>query len=102
MDGIPCFKGVQTMDTYQDLFQKYGFDLIYKQEDYPELLRIALRMSRIYGVKAVELGEYLVRQFASGGETDQGEAFFSKAQITYCLKRNEMDDQKGGLLHGEA
>lgn len=91
VDGIPCFKGVQTMAAYQSLFRDYGFELLHQQEDHPELLRIALRMSQIYGVKAAELGAYLVRQFAPGGESGQGDAFFSKARMTYCqmiFKRN--------------
>lgn len=81
--GIPCFRGVQTMKTYGQLFQKYGLEPVYEKEDYPELIRIALRMSRLYAIEPSELGAYLTRQF--GGDVgDGGTAFFSQARMTYC------------------
>ena len=104
VDGIPCFRGVQTMKTYQSLFQKFGFTLIYEREEYPELIRIVLRMSQIYGVAPSELGGYLLRKFSSAEGEKAGTEFFSNARMTYCqmiFKRNENDDREVSQLHGE-
>lgn len=91
--GIPCFRGVQTMSQYRELFQKYGFSIVDQQERYDELIRIVLRMSQLYDIEPSELGEYLTRQF--GGGRGDGTAFFSQTRMTYCqmiFKRNENDD----------
>ena len=77
--GVPCFEGVQSLETYCALLDAAGFDVLSAEEEPAELALIAMWCAREYGVKASELGEYLAKSFGGGGE-----GFFSTAKMTYC------------------
>lgn len=81
VQGIPCLEGVQDMDTYLELFSQTGFDCVYKAEEFPELVRIALSLSRTYGIAPDRVGSYLVSAF---GRDEFVNDFFSQTQMSYC------------------
>ncbi len=77
--GVPCFEGVQSIETYCALLESAGFDVLSAEDEPAELALIAMWCAREYGVKAPELGEYLAKNFGGGGA-----GFFSTAKMTYC------------------
>lgn len=79
--GVPMLAGVQTRERYREIFEAAGFDCLYDREEFPEFIRIAISLSRAFGVSPAELGRYIVASF--GGDeyvTD----FFSHTQMSYC------------------
>jgi ubiquinone/menaquinone biosynthesis C-methylase UbiE len=88
---IPCFAGVQTIETYIGLFEKAGFKTILCREDYGELIRVSSWLCKIYGVGVRQIGGYLSCYFRMGnpdagdcnGKNSKG-MFFKRAKLTYC------------------
>ena len=77
--GVPCFEGVQSIETYCALLDTAGFEVLSAADEPAELALIAMWCAREYGVKAPELGEFLAKSFGGGGA-----GFFSTAKMTYC------------------
>ena len=79
--GIPCLDGVQTMDTYRRLFSRQGFRCVYSRELFPEFIRMAIGLAKVYGVSPSQIGRTIVSAFGTGGDFD---SFFSSTRMTYC------------------
>lgn len=79
--GIPCLMGVQTMDTWQEIFENAGLRCVYRQDEFPEFIRLALSLSRTYGVSPTEVGKYIVSSF---GKSEFVSDFFSQTSMSYC------------------
>lgn len=101
---IPCFAGVQTIESYIGLFEKAGFKTILCREDYGELIRISSWLCKIYGVGLREIGSYLSSYFRMGnpdaggckGKNSKG-VFFKRAKLTYCqMIFEKSSDSNGG------
>lgn len=73
MSHIPCFAGVCTAAQYDEMFRDAGFQRICFKEEYGELIRIAMWLSKVYGGDSR----------ASGGGTVLKEADLSYCQIVY-------------------
>ena len=81
MEGIPMLMGVQTMALYKDIFEKAGFRCVYESEEFAELIRIAISLSKTYGISPTEVGKYIVSAF---GRDEFVNDFFSQTQMSYC------------------
>lgn len=81
VEGIPCLEGVQTMRVWRNIFESCGFFCVYEQEVFPEYVRIALSLSRTYGVAPAEIGRFIVSSF---GRSKFVSDFFSQAKMSYC------------------
>lgn len=80
IEGIPCLEGVQTVEKYIDIFQSSGFKTLLCQEEFPELVRIAMSLSREYGVPMREVGKYIQRAFGNDNYVNE---FFEKSSMSY-------------------
>lgn len=81
MEGIPMLMGVQTMSLYKNIFEKAGFRCVYESEEFAELIRIAISLSKTYGISPTEVGKYIVSAF---GRDEFVSDFFSQTQMSYC------------------
>jgi len=81
VEGIPMLMGVQTMEVYKQIFEKQGFACVYESEEFPELIRIAISLSKTYNVSPTEVGQYIVAAF---GRDEFVNDFFSRTQMSYC------------------
>ena len=81
VQGVPCLDGVQTMETYRELFARQGFRCIYSREHFSEFIRMAIGLAKFYGVSPSEVGRTIVSAFGKGGGGDE---FFSNTRMTYC------------------
>lgn len=90
LDQIPCFAGINTMESYCGAFEAQGFTAISRREDYGEMIRLSLWLSKSYGVPVSEIGPMLSGYFNGGASkcrgVDQGcrEEFHRQAHISYC------------------
>lgn len=91
--NIPMLEGVQTMDTYRELFEAQGLPCVYAREEFPEFLRIALSLSRTYHVSPAKIGKYLAVSFGQDAFVTD---FFSQARMSYCqmIFEKRKDDGK--------
>lgn len=89
---IPCFAGVETMESYCAMFEKAGFKTILCREEYGELIRIAAWLCKVYKVSVREIGAYLSSYLNMNRPNcavcrNDGRArgmFFDRAKVTYC------------------
>lgn len=81
VEGIPMLMGVQTMAQYKEIFEALGLKCIYGKEEFAELIRIAISLSRRYNVPPSELGKYIISAF---GRDEFVNDFFSQTQMSYC------------------
>ena len=81
MEGIPMLMGVQTAQVYKHVFEQQGFSCIYEREEFPELIRIAISLSKTYNISPTEVGQYIVASF---GRSEFVSDFFSQTQMSYC------------------
>ena len=81
MEGIPMLMGVQTMALYKGIFEEAGFRCVYESEEFAELIRIAVSLSKTYGISPTEVGKYIVSAF---GRDEFVSDFFSQTQMSYC------------------
>ncbi len=86
---IPCFAGVQTKDATVKMFEKAGFRLLADNDEYSELIRILLWLSKCYGITAKDFPAYLARYFHKGPscslqEQEAGTDFFQKTRLSFC------------------
>lgn len=81
VEGIPMLMGVQTMEVYKLIFEKQGFACVYESEEFPELIRIAISLSKTYNISPTEVGQYIVAAF---GRDEYVNDFFSRTQMSYC------------------
>lgn len=79
--GIPALEGVQTMEVYRRLLESHGMRCVYAREEYPELIRIALSLSRSFQVPPAQVGQHIVSSYGSDGFVSD---FFSNAKMSYC------------------
>lgn len=80
IEGIPCLEGVQTAEKYIEIFQSAGFKTLLCQEEFPELVRIAMSLSREYAVPMREVGRYIQRAFGNDNYVNE---FFEKSSMSY-------------------
>lgn len=81
VQGIPCLMGVQTMDVYRQVFREYGFACVYEREEFSELVRINMSLSKGYGIPPKDVGQFIVSRF---GRDEFVNDFFSQAKVSYC------------------
>lgn len=87
---IPCFSGVNTMEHYQRLCERAGFRTLHMAEDYGEMIRIALCISKAYNIKVDDVGPYLSGYYHTGPSRCRGvdagcrEKFHARAHLSYC------------------
>lgn len=87
---IPCFAGVNTLEYYQKICEDAGFKPLHIAEDYGEMIRIALCISKAYGVHVKDIGPYLSGYYHAGLSRCRGngsgcrEKFHEEAHISYC------------------
>lgn len=81
VQGIPMLMGVQTMEVYRQIFEEQGFTCVYESEEFPELIRIAISLSKTYNISPTEVGQYIVASF---GRDEYVNDFFSQTRMSYC------------------
>ena len=87
---IPCFSGVNTMERYRLLCERAGFTMLHAAEDYGEMIRLALCLSKAYGIKIQDIGPYLSGYYHTGASRCKGadtgcrERFHEQAHLSYC------------------
>lgn len=81
VQGIPMLMGVQTREVYKKIFEEQGFSCIYENEEYPELIRIAISFGKIYNISPAKVGQHIVAAF---GRDEYVNDFFSQTQMSYC------------------
>jgi len=81
IQGIPMLMGVQTMEVYRQIFAEQGFACVYECEEFPELIRIAISLSKTYNISPTEVGQYIVAAF---GRDEYVNDFFSQTRMSYC------------------
>ncbi|MGI5976732.1 MAG: class I SAM-dependent methyltransferase [Candidatus Limivicinus sp.] len=79
--GIPCFQGVRTMDEYREIFENSGFECRYAGEEFPEFIRIAVSLSKIFSVPPGEVGEYILKSYGTDSYVSD---FFSGFRLSCC------------------
>lgn len=88
VSGIPCFKGVASMQEYIDLFKKAGFHLVEAREEYGEFIALAMWVAKSLRISISDVGPYLsqfhspdfLTETCGGYDTKKPEGF----KITYC------------------
>lgn len=87
---IPCFSGVNTMERYQTLCECAGFRTLHMAEDYGEMIRIVMCISKAYNIKVNDVGPYLSGYYHTGPSRCKGvnagcrEKFHAQAHLSYC------------------
>lgn len=86
---IPCFAGVDTIERYEKHLTSEGFRPLAVKEEYGELIRLALWISKSLDVDIGAAGGYLSRYYnANGGASCEAASedndFFKQSQLTYC------------------
>lgn len=81
MEGIPMLMGVQTMELYREIFEAQGFRCVYENEEFAELIKIAISLSKTFGISPTEVGKYIVSAF---GRDEFVNDFFSQTRMSYC------------------
>lgn len=89
VSGIPMLMGVQPAGVYRDIMEKAGLRLVTFSDEYAELIRIAMSLSRVYGIPASEVPAFLVKSF---GANEFVSDFFSRARLSYCRMIFEKPD----------
>lgn len=89
MAHIPCFAGVGTIGEYAELLEGCGFRKIRAQEEYGELIQLALYLRKVYGVPPADLGRLFsayINEKRHGclSKGESREDFLNKARLTYC------------------
>lgn len=79
--GVPCFEGVDTVDSYAETLEAAGFRVLEAGEDYGEFLKLIMYVGREYKVRPDETGGFLSANFGSSGA---GGEFFKKARMSWC------------------
>lgn len=79
--GIPALEGVQTMAVYRQLMESHGLHCVYEREEFPEFIRIAISLSRIFEVSPAQVGKFIVASF---GSSEYVTDFFSNTKMSYC------------------
>ena len=79
--GVPCLDGVQSMESYREIFERAGFERVHEREEYGEYIGIAMSLGKAFGVPAAEAGKYIVSAFGRDGYVAD---FFAHTKLTYC------------------
>lgn len=90
LDHIPCFAGVDTMEFYQGLMESNGFRTVQCKEEFGELIRLSMWVSKAYGIGINDIGSYL-SNYCNAGSTSsrcncrqEGGDILKEARLTYC------------------
>lgn len=79
--GIPMTHGVQTGERYRQVFERQGFRQIWEREVFSEFIRIALSLSKSFGVSPTQVGRTIVSSF---GQDETVHDFFQNTKMSYC------------------
>lgn len=86
VDYIPCFYEAKTAYEYFEVFREKGFQKIYFQEHYAEIIKTSFWLCKAYGVSARDLGQLLFRLLGSGNNCNclqNNKRFFKEAKLSY-------------------
>lgn len=86
---IPCFAGVDTVAQYKEYLKSEGFHSIRLSEEYGELIRLALWVSKSLQIDIQEAGSYISGYYNADNDSaceraDSEGDFFQRSRLTYC------------------